>query len=414
MDFNTKLDRYAELIVAHGLNIQPGQLVNLTGEVAHRDLLQRLVKAAYKRGAKYVNVDIIDPLNVRERLLHSRSEDYITYVPDFIPARFEEILDNHGAALRIVGSEEPDCLEDMDPAKMNLMQLNIRQRLKRYYQDGVGKSNIHWTVAAAATPKWGKKVFPELSEDEACKALWEDLFRICRVDHPNFLELWDKHDDMLQKRARFLTELKIEKLHFTGPGTDLNVYLSRKAVFKGGGDTGPYGVHFEPNIPTEECFTTPDARRTEGKARVTRPFLVNGKLIKDLELEFKDGFIVDFTASEGASTFAAYIESDAQAKRLGEVALVGTDSPIYQSGRIYEEILLDENAACHIAVGFAYRFCIEGGDEMLADELDAIGCNTSHIHTDMMISSDEVDVHGTTYDGKTVPLILKGKWAINP
>lgn len=414
MDFDTKLSRYADLIITHGLNVQVGQIVNLTGELIHRELLRKLAAKAYQRGAKYVNVDIIDPWQLRERMLNSRSESDITFVPDFIPARFEEILDSRGASLRLVGSEEPGSLADLPPEKMNAMQLSVRQRLKRYYQDGVGKSNIHWTVAAAATPKWGKRVFPELSEEEACQALWEELFRICRVDHPNYLELWKEHDEKLQHRAHFLTGLKIEKLHFVGPETDLKVYLSRKAIFKGGGDEGPYGVHFEPNIPTEECFTTPDARKTEGRAKVTRPFLINGKLIKDLEVVFKEGCIVDFRASEGAETFAAYIKSDPEAKRLGEVALVGIDSPIYQSGRIFEEILLDENAACHIAIGFAYRFCLEGGDEMLADELDAIGCNTSHVHTDMMISSEHVDVHAETYSGETVLLISKGKWMIDP
>lgn len=410
MDFETKLDRYAELLVTHGLNVQPGQLVNLAGEVFHRDLMQRLVKAAYKRGAKYVNVDLIDPLHLRIRLLDSQSEEFLNYVPDFVPARFEEILDNNGAGLRIVGSEEPDCLSDLSPEKMNALQLSIRQRLKRYYQEGVGKSKIHWTVAAASTPKWGKKVFPELTEEQAYLALWEEIFKICRVDQPNYIELWAKHDEILQKRAKYLTGLKIEALHFIGPGTDLKVYLSPKAIFKGGGDQGPYGKHFEPNIPTEECFTTPDCRRTEGRVKVTRPFLVNGTMVKGLELSFKEGCIVDFKAEEGQSTFAAYINSDAEAKRLGEVALVGIDSPIYKSGRVFEEILFDENAACHIAVGFAYRFCVEGGDLMSTEELEEVGCNSSHVHTDMMISSEEVDVEALTFEGKLVPLIKKGEW----
>lgn len=414
MDFDTKLDRYAELIVAHGLNIQPGQCVTLTGEVFHRDLLRRLLAAAYKRGAKYVHVEMIDPWHMRQRIEDSTSEEYVTYVPEFIPARFYETLQTNGASLRLVGSEEPDCLSGLPAGKMNAMQLSLRQRLQGYYTEAIGKSKIHWTVAAAATPKWGKKVFPELSEEDAYKALWEEIFRICRVDKPNFLELWAQHDIVLQKRAQFLTDQKIEYLHFTGPGTDLRVHLSQKAIFKGGGDNGPYGVHFEPNIPTEECFTTPDARKTEGKARVTKPFLVNGTLVKDLELTFKEGCIIDFHASQGQETFAAYIQSDPQAKRLGEVALVGIDSPIYQSGRVFEEILLDENAACHIAVGFAYRFCLDGGDLMLAEELDAIGCNTSHVHTDMMISSEDVDVYAKTYGGKSIPVITKGQWAIHP
>lgn len=412
MNFETRLNRYAELLVCHGLNVQPGQCVNLTGEVIHRDLLQKISQAAYRRGAKYVNVDLIDPILTRQRLLESKNNDYLNYVPAFLPTKYEELLDTKGAVLRLIGSEEPDCLADIDPQKMNDMQLHIRQTLKRYYQDGVGKSKVHWTVAAAATPKWGKKVFPELTEEAACDALWDQIFKICRVDHPDYLQRWEKHDDILQQRAKRLTDLKIEKLHVTGPGTDLSVYLSPKAIFKGGGDRGPYGVHFEPNIPTEECFTTPDCRRTEGHARVTRPFLIHGTMVKGLELTFAKGDIVDFKAKKGGAAFGAYIKSDATAKKLGEVALVGVDSPIYQSGRIFEEILFDENAACHIAVGFAYRFCLEEGDKMSLDELAAVGCNDSHVHTDMMISSEDVDVKAVTFSGKTIPLIQKGKWVI--
>jgi len=410
MDFDEKLNRYAELLVCHGLNVQPGQLVNLTGEVIHRDLLQKLMKAAYQRGAKYVNVDLIDPRHTRLRLLETKVEDYLSHVPAFLPTKFEEILDSNGAVLRLIGSEDPDCLADLDTQKMNAMQLHVRQSLKRYYQEGIGKSKIHWTVAAAATPKWGKKVFPELSEEEAHEALWNEIFRICRVDQPDYLERWGKHDANLKKRAKALTDLNIQKLHFSGPGTDLSVYLSPKAIFKGGSDKSPLGVPFEPNIPTEECFTTPDCRRTEGRARVTRPFLIHGTMIKGLELTFSQGSIVSFKADEGEKAFAAYIQSDAAANRLGEVALVGTDSPIYQSGRVFEEILFDENAACHIAVGFAYRFCIEGGGEMSPDELASIGCNDSNVHTDMMISSEEVDVNAETFSGQNVPLIRQGKW----
>lgn len=410
MDFAARLDRYAKLLVCHGLNVQPGQCVNLTGEIIHRELLQKIAKEAYLRGAKYVNVDFVDPWHTHLRLTQSQSDNYHTFVPSFIQTKFEEVLDGKGAVLRLIGSEEPDCLSGIEPEKMNTMQLHLRQKLKRYYQEGVGKSKIHWTVAAAATPKWGKKVFPELSEEDACKALWNEIFKICRVDDPNYLQLWDKHDEVLQARAHGLTELKIEKLHFTGPGTDLAVYLSPKAIFKGGGDQGPHGVHFEANVPTEECFTTPDYRKTEGTARVTRPFLIHGTMIKGLEVTFKAGEITHFTAKEGEAAFAAYIQSDPGAKRLGEVALVGIDSPIYQSGRVFEEILYDENAACHIAIGFAYRFCIDGGALLDDASLASIGCNDSHVHTDMMISSEEVDVNALTYTGKQIPLIHKGKW----
>ena len=410
MDFDTQLDRYAELLVCYGLNVQPGQIVNLTGEVIHRDLLQKLTKKAYQHGAKYVNVDFIDPSHIKERILNSKDDSFLNYVPPFIPTKFDGLLDSRGAVLRLVGSEDPDFLSDLPTDKLHTLQLSIRQSLKRYYQEGVGKSKIQWLVAGAATPKWGKKIFPEMSETDAYKALWKAIFEICRVDKPDFLARWKEHDRNLKTRATNLTNLKIKRLHFKGPGTDLSVYLSPKAVFVGGSSIGPHGQPFEPNIPTEECFTTPDCRLTEGKARVTRPFLINGTMIKGLELEFKAGRIIKFKAKEGEKTFAEYIKSDESSNRLGEVALVGIDSPIYQSGRIFGEILYDENAACHIAIGFAYRFCLEKGDTLEAAELEDLGCNDSHVHTDMMISSEEVDVDAETYAGKIVPIIKKGKW----
>jgi aminopeptidase len=181
-------------------------------------------------------------------------------------------------------------------------------------------------------------------------------------------------------------------------------------VFSGGGSVGPHGEEFEPNIPTEECFTTPDYRLTTGKVKVTRPVFINGKLVKDLYIEFKDGQIVNFKASEGQDSFAEYINKGDRSKFLGEVALVGIDSPVFQSGRVFQEILYDENAACHIAVGSAYRFCIDGGTKMTEKELEEVGCNTSNVHTDMMISNEHVDVTATTYDGKVVSLIKKGAW----
>ena len=412
MNFQEKLEIYAHLLIAHGLNVQLGQIVNITGELIHRELIEKLVRIAYKRGAKYVNVDYIDLNLTRLRIQESQSDQYIRYVPPYIPIKYEGFVDESAAVLRLVGSEDPDCLADLPPQKTNDLQSYYRQSLKKYYAEGVGKSKIQWTVAAAATPKWGKKVYPELSEDKACEALWEAIFKICRADQVNCLELWDRHRDILQARAKKLTELKIKDLHFIGPNTDLKVRLSPKAIFKGGGDKSIKGVDFEANIPTEECFTTPDYRYTEGKVKITRPVLVNGKLVKGLQLEFKNGEITHFQAEEGQEHFGAYIANDPGAKRLGEVALVGTDSPIYQSGRLFEEILFDENAACHIAVGFAYRFCVDGGAQMNEEELSAIGCNDSHVHTDFMISSEQVDVMATSYvgEGKEICLIKQGQW----
>ncbi|KIC72811.1 Aminopeptidase PepS [Neochlamydia sp. TUME1] len=409
MDFKQKLYTYAQLLIEHGLNVQKGQIVNITAEICHRELTHLLCQIAYRRGAKHVNVDFIEPRLIRTRLLDSIEDDDLAYVPHYLSQKYEEFVKEGAAVLRLIGSELPDNLTDLNPQKINTLSNSNFKALKKYYTEGVSKSKVQWTVAAAATPQWGKKVFPELEEAKACEALWEQIFKICRADQPNCLELWKKHNSVLQARAKHLTKMKIRELHFTGPDTDLKVFLSPQALFVGGGSQGP-GGEFEPNIPTEECFTTPDYRLTAGKVKVTRPVLVNGKIVKDLHLEFKEGKLVHFEASEGEENFARYIDNDAGSRFLGEVALVGTDSPIFQTGKIFEEILYDENAACHIAVGFAYSMCIDGGPLMSPEQLANIGCNVSTVHVDMMISDEHVDVEATTYEGKKVKLICKGQW----
>jgi len=412
MHFQEKLQNYANLLITHGLNVQPGQVVNITGELFHREFLLLLVEAAYKKGAKYVNVDIIDPLITKIRAQHSQMDEYLKYVPSYIPVKYESFIDETAAILRLCGSEHPTALSEISSEKINDLQGALRQSLKKYYSEGVGKSKVQWTVAAAATPAWGKKVFPELSEEKAYQALWEEIFKICRCDKPNVIELWKSHNASLKERAKKLTEMEIKTLHFTGPDTDLKVHLSPKAIFKGGGDATPQGVDFEANIPTEECFTTPDYRLTEGKVKVTRPVMVNSQMVDGLKIEFKNGEICYFSAQKGEDTFSAYIQNDPGAKRLGEVALVGIDSPVYQSGRIFEEILFDENAACHIAIGSAYKFCLNGGVSMSPEELENIGCNDSRVHTDFMISSSEVHVEAETYSGEKFWLIQNGKWSV--
>jgi aminopeptidase len=411
MQFQEKLEIYAHLLITHGLNVQPGQIVNITAELFHRELVQLMVKAAYTVGAKFVNVDFIDHELIRSRAIYSQKDEYLSYVPRYVAAKYDEFIDESACVIRLVGSEDPDSQADLPAAKTNAIQMATRYALKRYYVEGIGKKRVQWTVASGATPGWAKKVFPELDEKAAYIALWDAIFHICRADRKDCIEAWNKHQDVLHTRAQKLNDLKIEKLHFVGPGTDLMVHLSPKARFTAGSGKSADGVLFEANIPTEECFTTPDYRRTTGKVTVTRPVQVNGKLIKGLVLEFKDGEIVNFTADDGYDQFAAYISNDPGAKRLGEVALVGTDSPIYQSGRLFEEILFDENAACHIAVGFAYTHCIDGGASMTKEQLQDVGCNESHVHTDFMISSDKVTVTAISFDGKQIELIKNGAFS---
>lgn len=409
MSFQEQLAAYAELLVSHGLNVQPDQVVNISTEPIHRDLAVSLTEQCYRRGARYVNVDLLDPRLARVRILGSNA---LSYVPGYVSVKFNDFVNDHGANLKIVGSEEPDILEDLDPKKVNTLRLHTYQAVKKFYEDGIGKSQVHWTVAAAATPKWAMKVFPNLTPEIAVAKLWEQIFAICRVKGSNSLSAWKDHNSLLQTRAKQLTEMRIQELRFVGPETDLIVGLSEKAKFKGGSEMGPRGAEYEPNIPTEEVFTTPNWRNTSGRVKTTRPFFINGKLIKNLSVEFANGEISRFSAFEGEATFHEYISSDAGARRLGEVALVGIDSPVFKSGLTFQEILFDENAACHIAIGSAYKFCLEGGGAMTKEELDAIGCNESSAHTDMMISSEQVDVTAKTYRGETITLLKGGAWVV--
>ncbi len=404
-----KLVNYAEVLVVHGLNVQPGQLVNISTEPYHRDFALLVAEAAYNHGAKFVNIDLSDSRALKLRIQKTSSED-LSYVPPYLTTKYTELVDTVAANLKIIGPEDPDILSNLEPKKVNVHRLHQRLAIQYFYDEGIGKSKVHWTVAAASTPKWGQKIFPSLSPEMAEAELWNQIFNMCRVNSKDALSDWQKHNSKLRDRAKKLTELKIKTLSFTGPGTDLTIGLSPKAIFKGGTDKSPRGVEFEPNIPTEECFTTPDYRMTEGKVRTTRPFFINGKLIEGLELEFKSGNITAFKAKSGEDTFREYISSDEGAKRLGEVALVGTDSPIYQTGLVFQEILFDENAACHIAVGSAYKFCLDGGSTLDSTSAAEIGCNESSVHTDMMISSEHVDVFAHTYDGKKIQIMKHGSW----
>ena len=407
--FNKFLDNYADLIIKHGLNVQPGQPVNIIAEAYHRDFVLLIAEKAYQAGSSFVNIDLVEPRLVKTRIQSSKSE-HLEYVPKWFSQKFSEFVDTTSANVRIVGLEYPELLADLDPKKVNAVRKSQYMAMQHYYREGIEKSKVHWCLAAAATSAWAKRLFPELDAAAAKDRLWNEIFKICRVDQDNYLEIWRNHNSLLHQRSAWLNSLQIKTLHFRGPGTDLKVGLSEAAIFKGGGDLSPLKVEFEPNIPTEECFTTPDYRETEGTVRATRPFLVNGKLIKGLKMRFEKGILVDFEAEDGAETFKEYIDSDPGGRRLGEVALVGIDSPVYQSGIIFEEILYDENAACHIAVGLSYKFCLKNGDRMSAEELEAIGANQSTVHTDMMISSEEVDVTVVTRSGETIDIIRKGSW----
>jgi aminopeptidase len=398
------LAAYAERIIVNGVAAQAGDVIRIAAEVCHREFSFKLAEKAYQRGAKAVLLELDEPRLTRLHINHS-SDEGLTYVPKYVRAKFDEIVEDRIANIRILGPEYPTLLEDVDAIRRNKRRYALYMAQKRFYDDGVGKSLAPWCVVAAPTMAWSARVYPELEAEASYAKLWEDIFHFSRIR-----ESWEHHDLMLHKRASRLNSANIRELHFIGSDTDLKVYLSSEAIFKGGSEQAADGRLYSPNIPTEEVFTTPDCRLTSGRVKVTRPFFVNGSLIKDLRLIFCNGKIVEFSCSSGYETFKHYLESDEGACFLGEVALVGTDSPIYQTSRVFEEILLDENAACHVAIGSAYKFCIKGGNTLDKSELIRLGVNESSVHTDMMISDDSVSVIAKTSDGTLIPLIQNGVW----
>jgi aminopeptidase len=400
---------YAEVIVNVGANVQPDQLVHVSFESVHRELGREIIRAAYKRGASYVFSEMIDPFHGRIRVEESPLSTKFT-IPKFETDKFNQLVEERGALISIVGSEFPDAMVGLDVKKVNDLRMARFHSRKLLIDRGIGCSEVQWTVAAAATVAWGERIFPYLTPPMAEAELWKHLFAVCRVEDGE--SEWRRLDSILHKRRETLNQMRISRLHFRGEGTDLKVGLGPYALFKGGSEVGGKGVAFQANIPTEEVFTTPDCRIAEGVVRATRPFLVNGVMIKGLTMHFMNGELVEWTASEGQSSLDAYLASDDGAKRLGEVALVGIDSPIYQSGVVFQEILLDENAACHIALGSAYKFCVQDGASRSAEELRELGVNESSVHTDIMISNDQTSVDAELADGAVVRLLEAGRWCI--
>jgi len=408
--FDEKIRDYAELVVVHGLNVQKGQIVHVTGEVPHRELLLAISEASYEHGASFVQVEIVDTRFSRQRIDCSSNEN-LGYVPPYVTNKYDYLIDQEVANVRVVGPEFPLVMDGADPAKVNIVRKSGYEARKRFYEEGINQSKVHWNVVAGATPQWAHRIYPEFSIEDAYIALWEDLFAFCRVGAGDHLEKWRRHDLELHARAKHLTNLRMKELHFQSEGTDLHIGLSEHAKFQGGTSISSRGAAFEPNLPTEECFTTPDWRRCSGKVQATRPFFVNGVLIRGLSMTIQSGEITDFSAESGGSTFEAYINSDPGARRLGEVALVSVDSPIFKAGRVYEEILLDENAACHIAIGSAYRFCLELPNESTEEQWNAVGCNSSSVHTDIMVSDEHTSVDAILDDGSCFQVIREGRWA---
>ena len=409
---------YAHLIVNAGVNLSRGQPLLIRTEIAQREFALLLAEEAYRSGASLVKVDYADPLMSRLRLDKSLMDEYLEYVPSYTENMYRAYIDDGWASISLRGPEYPDIMEGADPKRMGIAGKAVSRSLRTFLK-GISSNRIQWNVCLHPTPAWAARVLEEDSTDEGrtddqdrLEDIWEVLVPILRLDREDPSAAWLEHDAELKRRTRYMNSAGYDQIHFQGPGTDLYVGMAADRVFAGGRCVTVSGREFFPNIPTEEIFSTPDFRRTRGRARTTRPVEVLGSRVHGAWFEFEDGLVTEFGADSGEDVLAQYLDFDEGARALGEVALVDVGSPIYRSGRIFHNILLDENASCHIALGNGYADCVRGGTGMTDGELEKAGCNSSLVHTDFMIGSEEVSVSGISRDGSRERIIDKGVFVI--
>lgn len=414
-DFERCLDRYADILVRHGAGLREGQEVFLHAEIAHRELALRVAEAAYDAGAGHVDLHLVDPRAIEQMIRRSRLERLETYHTDETDWLNRALL-SRAALISIRGDEDPrllPALAETHPERHGVYTRGASLKGKAFSNHGVNRSLCPWVVAGGATPGWAALVFPDLEPDEALDQLWRRIFLFTSADRDDAVEQLAAKDRTLHGRRALLDGLGIRELHVEGPKTDLRVGLSEKARWLGGSKTTAAGQPFNANVPSEENFTTPDRRRTHGRLAATMPFRTkSGVLVEDLVMHFEDGRLVDFDAGPGADGFRRWIDTDDGARYLGEVALVGSDSPIAESGLFFEHTLFDENAWPHVALGQAYSTALHGGEDLTRAELDDLGANSSAIHTDIMFGSPEVTITATDCaNGEPTVLIDRGKWA---
>ena len=403
-----KLDRLAEVAVKVGLQLQPGQDLFLTAPVTALPLVRRIAEHAYKAGAGLVTTLLSDEEITLARY-HNAPDASFDRAASWLYEGIGKAFDNNTARLAVVG-DNPMLLAGEDPAKV----ARASKANSVAYQPALEKIagfDINWNIVAYPGPSWAKLVFPDDEENVAVNKLADAIFAASRVDGGDPVGAWAKHNAALQSRTAWLNGQRFSALHFSGPGTDLTIGLADSHEWQGGSSTAKNGITCNPNIPTEEVFTTPHARRVSGHVSSTKPLSYQGTLIDNIAVRFEEGRIVEAKASKGEEVLNKVLDTDEGARRLGEVALVPHSSPISKSGLLFYNTLFDENAACHIALGQCYSKCFLDGGKLSAQQIAAQGGNKSFIHIDWMIGSDKIDIDGVHTDGRRVPVFRKGEWA---
>lgn len=393
--------KYARMVLNTGLNLQAGQCLAIRCEPVHWELAGVIEAEAYRLGAKLVDTEYSHPQSSVSRSLYQH-EQHLGFVPEFQSAKVREMIGDKWSFLRLDGMADPDLAKQIDQ-KRNAVTVKAQRTVTKPLSLAMLDGTCSWCISPAATDGWARQM--GLSGKDA---LWEELIPILRLDHDKPETAWQKHSATLASRCETLNSFAIDYLRFTGPGTELKIHINPHAQWKGGAFASDAGLQFMPNLPTEEVFTVPDSRKTSGRVAVTRPVNVLGDQVRDAWFEFEAGKVTGYGASYGKKLLDEFFSIDPKARYLGEVALVDASSPIFKSGKVFNSILLDENAACHIALGSGFPSVMKGLEKKSEDELDELGCNKSLLHTDFMIGSDKISVTAHTRSGKEVAVLRDG------
>jgi aminopeptidase len=388
----------ARLAVEAGINATENQMVVVSATLGQQDLARAIAGACYDIGARYVEVNYSDPY-VRKVRLTRAPDAALGTIPPWTRRKVLDVEEAGAAMIALTGPAAPHLLDDVDPGRIGRDQVAIPEQM-----EVIGRQRLRWTVVPGPTEGWAKLVFGE-DEPDALARLWKEIGTICRLDADDPVKAWRERGGELGQMAQRLDGAQLDSLHFTGPGTDLTIGLLEGARWGGGGMTSAEGVRYLANIPTEEVFTTPDPERTHGVVTSTKPLLVSGATVSGLRIRFEGGRAVQVDADEGAELMRELVARDEHANRLGEVALVDSSGRIGRSGLVFHDTLFDENAASHLALG-------GGFPHLTADEQTAARVNASGIHTDFMIGGPEIDVTGTTRDGRELPVLMHQDWAL--